>query len=288
MTNLEHLLVITGPTASGKTEVVLALACSDPRIEIVSADASLLYCGFDIGTAKPPKEILAEIPHHLIDILSPDEPFSAMEYSKRARAAIRDIVSRGKTPVVVGGTGFYIDALFQGIASIDIPEEEIAEARTRAQNDIQEQGFDVMHERLRAIDPELYTQIQRERNPIRLERAWAHYYATGEPLGETRKRKPEPFEFIPEYQVLTVPRLELWQRIETRVDRMIANDWIEEAEGLMNKGIRRKMPAMRAIGYNELFDVLEDKRTLEEARELIIIRTRQYAKRQVTWIKKYG
>jgi tRNA dimethylallyltransferase len=286
--NLERLLVITGPTASGKTEAALALARSDSRIEIVSADASLLYRSFDIGTAKPSKEILAEIPHHLIDILSPNEPFSAAEYSKRARAAIRDIISRGKTPVVVGGTGFYIDALFQGIVSVDIPEEEIAEARTRAQNEIQEQGFDAMHERLRGIDPELYTQIQRERNPIRLERAWTHYYATGEPLGETRKRKPEPFELIPEYRVLTVPRLELWRRIEARVDEMITNGWLNETEELMRRGIARSMPAMRAIGYAELFDVIEGKRTLGDARGLIIIRTRQYAKRQVTWMKKYG
>jgi tRNA dimethylallyltransferase len=284
----EKILVITGPTASGKTEVALGLARSDPRIEIVNADASLLYRGFDIGTAKPKKEILAEIPHHLIDILGPNEKFSAAEYSKRAREVIREIISRRGTPVVVGGTGLYIDALFDGLSSIEIPEEELSEARTRAQREIAEKGFDTMHEQLRSIDPELYTQIQRERNPIRLERAWAHYYASGEPLGETRKRVPEPFEHHPTYKVLTVPRPELWQRIEDRIDAMLKGGWLEEAKGLMQRGITREMPAMRAIGYRELFDVIEGKRSLNEARERIIFRTRQYAKRQVTWMKKYS
>jgi tRNA dimethylallyltransferase len=283
----EKILVITGPTASGKTEVAMDLARSDPHIEIVNADASLLYRGFDIGTAKPSKDILAEIPHHLIDILEPNEQFSAAEYSKRAREVIREIISRGKTAVVVGGTGFYIDALFDGISSIEIPEEELSIARTRAQREIAEKGFDAMHEQLRSIDPELYAQIQRERNPIRLERAWAHFYATGEPLGETRKRKPEPFEYSPEYKVLTVPRQELWQRIEARVDEMFRNGWLKEAEGLLRHGITREMPAMRAIGYSELFDVIEGTRSLDDAHERIVFRTRQYAKRQVTWMKHY-
>lgn len=284
----EKILVITGPTATGKTEVALGLARADARIEIVNADASLLYRGFDIGTAKPSSEILAEIPHHLIDILEPNDEFSASAYSKRAREVIREIISRGKTPVLVGGTGFYIDALFDGISSIEIPEDELSEARSRAKKEIEKQGFDAMHEQLRTIDSELYTQIQRERNPIRLERAWAHYYATGEPLGETRKRVPEPFEYHPTYKVLTVPRPELWQRIEDRIDAMLKGGWLEEAKGLMQRGITREMPAMRAIGYRELFDVIEGKRSLNEARERIIFRTRQYAKRQVTWMKKYS
>ncbi len=287
MKNSDHLLVITGPTASGKTEAALLFARANPRIEIVNADASLLYRGLDIGTAKPSKRVLAEVPHHFIDILEPNDRFSAAEYSKRAREVIRDTISRGKTPIVVGGTGFYIDALFDGLSSIEISEEEISIARNRAQLDIQKEGFDHMHEQLKAIDPELYTQIQRERNPVRLERAWSHYYATGEPLGETRKRKPKPFEYRPSYTVLTIPRPELWQRIEARIDAMIANGWLNEARTLMQHGVTHEMPAMRAIGYGELFDVLDGKSSIQEARERIIFRTRQYAKRQVTWMKKY-
>ena len=283
----QSILVITGPTASGKSEVALSIARNDPSIEIVNADASLLYRGCDIGTAKPSKEILAEIPHHLIDILDPSEEFSAAEYSERARNIIREIIKRDKTPVVVGGTAFYIDVLFQGLSSIEVPKETALGARKQAQSEININGFDVMHERLRNIDPELYQQIQRERNPIRLERAWAHYYATGEALGETRKRKADPFEFQPRYQVLEVPRAELWRRIELRVDQMIASGWLKEAEGLRDAGVTRDMPAMRAIGYAEMFDVLEGNRTIENARETTIIRTRQYAKRQVTWMKRY-
>ncbi|HET6402015.1 MAG TPA: tRNA (adenosine(37)-N6)-dimethylallyltransferase MiaA [Candidatus Kapabacteria bacterium] len=283
----DPILVITGPTASGKTRDALALARADPKIEIVSADASLVYRGFDIGTAKPSKEILAEIPHHLIDILEPSEQFSAADYSTRTRKVIREIISRGKAPIVVGGTGLYIDALFDGLVQFDISTEELTEAKRRAKREIAEEGFDAMHDRLREIDPELYVQIRRERNPIRLERAWTHYYATGEPLGEARKRIPEPFEFRPEYHVLTVPRPELWRRIEMRVDEMLARGWLEEVESLIQQGVTRSAPAMRAHGYRELFDVIERKLSLDAARESIIIQTRQYAKRQATWMKKY-
>ena len=283
----KSILVITGPTASGKTEFALNFARTDPRVEIVNADAFLLYRGFDIGTAKPSNAIREEIPHHLIDILEPHEQFSAADYSSIAREKIREIISKDKVPVVVGGTGFYIDALFEGIMPIDISQEKIAEARESYNQEFKEFGFDEMHERLREIDPILFAQIRRERNPIRLERAWTHFYATGEPLGESRKQKAEPFEIRPEYVVLDTPRPELWQRIETRVDLMIANGWLNELKSLKTKGITRDMPAMRAIGYREMFDVSEENLSLEEVRELIIIRTRQYAKRQSTWMKKY-
>ncbi len=285
----DPILVITGPTASGKTERALALARADRSIEIVNADASLLYCGFDIGTAKPSQEIRAEIPHHLIDILEPSHPFSAGDYSSHARQVIREIIARGKRPMVVGGTGLYIDALFDGLPELNIPPGILTQARERAQSEIAKKGFDAMHERLHELDPELYLQIRRERNPLRLERAWTHYYATGEPLGEARKRMSEKCEFEPQYNVLQVPREELWRRIELRVDEMFTNGWLKEAERLKEKGVTREMPAMRAIGYRELFDVLDNGMlSLEAARERIIIRTRQYAKRQVTWMKKYA
>lgn len=280
-------LVITGPTASGKTDHALALARANRRVEIVSADASLVYRGFDIGTAKPSKETLAEIPHHLIDILEPSEQFSAADYSSHARKIIREIIARGNTPIVVGGTGLYIDALFDGLVQFDISSEALANAKERSKREIMEEGFDAMHDRLREIDPELYSQIRRERNPIRLERAWTHYYATDEPLGEARKRNPDPFEFKPEYHVLTVPRPELWRRIEARVDEMLAHGWLQEVENLMASGVTHDMPAMRAHGYRELFDVIKGKLSLDAAHESIIIQTRQYAKRQVTWMKKY-
>jgi len=279
-----RILVITGPTASGKTEHALDVARKNPNIEIVNADASLLYRRFDIGTAKPSKEVQNEVPHHVIDILGPDEPFNAAQYSARARAEILQVFEKGKIPIVVGGTGLYIDALFFGLPTIEVPSED---AKARYATEFQAFGFDTMHERLREIDPDLYLQIRRERNPIRLERAWTHYYTTGEPLGSARKRQAGRFPYDPEFTVLDRPRPVLWERIEARVDAMIAGGWLEEARQLQDAGVTRTMPAMRAIGYGEMFDVLDGICSMEQARERIIVRTRQYAKRQETWMKKY-
>jgi tRNA dimethylallyltransferase len=280
-----RILVITGPTASGKTEHALKLAEQDPTIEIVNADAFLVYRGFDIGTAKPSQEEMQHVPHHLIDIREPHEEFNAADYSRLARDCIREIIARGKTPVVVGGTGLYIDALFNGLMDVS---HDMTEGRERARREIEEFGFEEMLRRLEPIDPDLYQQTRREGNPLRLQRAWEHYYATGEALGKTRKEnKPQPFEYEPECKVMSVPRPEIWKRIEQRVDRMIARGWPLEAERLMRKGVTRDMPAMRAIGYREMCDVADKQLTIAEARERIIVRTRQYAKRQGTWMKRY-
>jgi tRNA dimethylallyltransferase len=279
--------VITGPTASGKTALALQRAQANPEIEIVNADASLLYRGLDIGTAKPSKEILATTVHHIINILEPHERFNAADYSSLARNTIREIISNGKTPLIVGGTGFYIDALFFGITPLQADEDKLLKARERISDEIQEFGFDLMHTKLKLIDPELYEQILRERNPRRLERAWEFYYATGIPLGEARKEVPEPFEFEPVFTVLEVDREELRKRIASRIDEMLAAGWLDEVKNLLLNGITLDMPAMNAIGYKELAEVLTGEKPLEQAREEIIIRTRQYAKRQETWMKRY-
>ena len=279
--------VITGPTASGKTSLALQRFEADPNIEIVSADASLLYEGFDIGTAKPSKEIRERIPHYLIDILKPTERFNANDYANTGRDVIRKIAAKGKTPLVVGGTGFYIDALFLGITPLDADEKKLEDARTIVAQEMEEFGFDIMLGRLRDIDPVLYEQIYRERNPRRLERAWEFYYATGIPLGEARKEKPEPFEFEPSFTLIEVDRDELRGRIGERIDNMLNAGWLKEVEQLLQIGITEDMPAMNAIGYRELASVLRGENNLNEARELIVIRTRQYAKRQVTWMKRY-
>ena len=279
--------VITGPTASGKTILALQRFEADPSIEIVNADASLLYKGFDIGTAKPSKEIQGKIPHHLIDILQPQERFNAADYARSARDTIRTILEKGKTPLVVGGTGFYIDALFFGITSVDANEEKLSQARSKVTQEMKEFGFDTMHEKLREIDPILYEQIARERNPRRLERTWEFYYATGIALGEARKEKSEPFEFEPSFTLIEVERNELWEKIALRIDTMLFAGWLNETAQLLTNGITNDMPAMNAIGYRELTAVLHGEITLDEAREAIAIRTRQYAKRQVTWMKRY-
>jgi len=279
--------VITGPTASGKSALAMMRATEDPTIEIVNADASAMYVGFDIGTAKPSKEERARVKHHLIDLLETHQRFSAFEYSELARKTIREVLSRNAKPLVVGGTGFYIDALFFGLIPNAASADEMKDARSRAESEIAEHGFDTMHERLRPIDPELWTQINRERNPIRLQRAWEYYYATGEALGEARKHKTDPLEHEPSFTVIEPPRQELWKRIEERTDKLLAEGWIEEVKSLMDNGVTLEMPAMRAIGYQEIAKHLNGELTLEETREKIIIATRQYAKRQSTWMKRY-
>lgn len=282
-----HIEVITGPTASGKSALATQRAKDDPSVEIVNADAFQLYQGFDIGTAKPSREIREKIPHHLIDILAPSIRYTAAEYSRVARETIRDIVARGKTPIVVGGTGLYIDALFYGLSGIDISEDILEEARERYKEELHEHGFTKMFANLLTIDPSLYKQIEREQNPIRMKRAYEHYYATGIPLGVAREDKPEPFEFAPKFTVIDIPREEIHRRIEERIGQMLAMGWIQEVEGLLRSGVTPDMPAMRAIGYRELADVIAGKTTVADARNTIVIRTRQYAKRQVTWMKRY-
>jgi tRNA dimethylallyltransferase len=284
MPNIE---VITGPTASGKTDRALLRWEENHDVEIVNADASLLYKGFDIGTAKPSKEIQDRIPHHIMDILNPDESFNAGDYAKLARSTICEIITSGKKPLVVGGTGLYIDALFFGIAPLEADKEKLEEQRERIENELIKFGFDTMLERLKDVDSELYKQIIRERNPRRLERAWTFYYATGTPLGEARKAKSESFEFEPRFTLLEVEREELRDRIAKRTDQMLASGWLDEVKEILASGVTSDMPAMNAIGYRELMDVLQNGKKLEEAREEIIIRTRQYAKRQETWMKRY-
>lgn len=279
--------VICGPTASGKSALALERASADPSIEIVNADASAIYIGFDIGTAKPTKQEQAIAPHHLIDIVEPQRRFSAFEYSQLARVTIADIFERGKRPLVVGGTGFYIDALFFGLVSGTATEEEISFARDRASQEIQRLGFDEMHSRLKEVDPDLHAQINRERNPIRLQRAWEYYYANGQPLGQARKQKTEVFEHTPDLTVIELDRETLWKRIEERTDRLLENGWVEEVRRLLAGGITVDMPAMRAIGYQEIAQFIAGQIPASAMREKVVIATRQYAKRQTTWFKRY-
>jgi tRNA dimethylallyltransferase len=282
-----NIRVITGPTASGKSAFALEIARRDTSIEIVNADASLLYTGFDIGTAKPSRLEREEIPHHLIDILRPNETFSAADYSSQARVTIQDIILRGKTPLVVGGAAFYIDALFDGLSTTEVSQDTLEAARERYEEELAEVGFDAMHLKLEPVDKILFDQITREQNPRRLQRAWEFYYATGKPLGEARQEKPDAYEHQPKFTVLLPERGELQKRIEQRVDEMLAAGWLSEVKELLASGVAVEMPAMKAIGYRTLAEVLRAEKQLSQAREEIIIQTRQYAKRQVTWMKKY-
>lgn len=267
--------------------MALEKARGDKRIEIVNADASLLYKGFDIGTAKPSVEERTEIPHHLIDILEPSESYSAANYSESARDVIRKIITQDKIPLVVGGTGLYIDALFYGLATTDVDEESLLEARAEYERRLTAVGFDEMLSELKPIDPILYEQIDRERNPRRLQRAWEFFLATGTSLGEARQQRSDSFEYQPEFTVLLPEREELRIRIADRIDEMLQSGWMEEVRKLIESGVTDDIPAMKSIGYRILADVIRGKKELPVAREEIINQTRQYAKRQVTWMKKY-
>lgn len=285
---MSEILVITGPTASGKTARAMQLAEADSAIEIINVDVQLFYRGFDIGTAKPTLEERSRVPHHFIDTHNPDERPNAADFSRHARKTISELVSQGKKPIVVGGTGLYIDALFEGLIQVDVSPDAEKAARERVEREYEEMGFEQYHEALKPVDPVLHHQIAREQNPIRLLRAWEHYYATGQPLGEARKEKPVPFEHRPRYEVLEVPRPELWKRIEERTDRMLETGWVEEVKQLIESGVKPEMPGMKAIGYRELAAHLKGELALDVAREQIVIRTRQYAKRQTTWMKRYN
>jgi tRNA dimethylallyltransferase len=284
---LASIEVITGPTASGKTALAFQRALQDPGIEIVNADAFQLYRGFDIGTAKPSLSERNQVRHHLIDILEPHEPYSAGQYAPDARAAVEDIIARAKKPLVVGGSGLYINALFFGIASYDIEEGVKEAAIKRYREELSQSSFEALHEQLRDIDPDLYIQISRERNPLRLERAWVHYYATGVPLGVARKSREDVFKYQPAFTVLMPERQTLHERIARRIEHMLELGWADEVRNLLAQGVTVDMPAMRAIGYVELANVLHNKLSLKEARESIIQQTRQYAKRQITWMQRY-
>lgn len=284
----QQIEVITGPTASGKSALALQRARADASVEIVNADSSLLYRGFDIGTAKPSLADRESAPHHLLDILEPAEHFSAADYVTRARSILRDIVARDKKPIIVGGTGFYIDALFEGLPATGIAEADLSAARDKYFGELEIRGFDALLLELEPIDPVLFEQVTRERNPRRLQRAWEFYYATGTPLGVARQQKSDPFEFEPSYTLLLPVRAELVRRIEQRVDEMLAAGWLDEVRGLLHAGVVESVPAYRAIGYRTLAEVLREEKSLEEAREEIIVLTRQYAKRQVTWMKRYA
>ena len=279
--------VITGPTASGKTALSLERAGQDSRIEIVNADAFQIYRGFDIGTGKPTSQERAKVLHHLIDSIEPAESYSAGQYAHDARSSILNILGRDKKPLVVGGTGLYIDALFFGISSHEIDDETKQQALERYTNEFEAEGFDALHQKLKDIDPALHEQITRERNPLRLERAWVHYYATGIPLGVARKERSDIFAHQPNFTVLSPDREELRARIEQRVDGMLAAGWVDEVRRLLAHCVTKDMPAMRAIGYRELAQVVEGSLSLDKARELIVNQTRQYAKRQITWMKRY-
>lgn len=277
----QPLIIITGPTAVGKTEASILLA-KEIDGEIISADSMQVYKGMDIGTAKITKEEMKGVPHHLIDILSPEQDFNVYTFQKLAKEAVEDILSRGKIPILAGGTGFYIQALLYGISF----QEEANTCRKELEKIHAEKGTTYLHSMLKEVDP-VSADIIHPNNVKRVIRALEFYQETGEPISkhnETQRQKESQFESV--YFVLHMPRELLYQRINERIDQMLENGLVQEVAALKELGIRREMTSMQGIGYKEVLDYLDGELSYEDMVYLLKRDTRHFAKRQLTWFRR--
>ena len=276
------LICIVGPTAVGKTEIAIQLA-QQLDAEIVSLDSRQIYREMDIGTAKPTPNQRRAIPHHLIDCVDVDQPFSVAEYQRLADVTIAEIGERGKQPVAVGGAGLYFRSIIDGL--FDGPGAD-AEIRTKLQREADEHGNVALHERLRQCDPEAADRVH-PNNLVRVIRALEVYELTGKPISALQQQwKLEESRYPFRAFGLDMPREVLYRRIEDRVDLMVAAGLIEEVKGLLDQGYPRNCVAMQSFGYKELIEYVHGVRTLDEAIALLKQNTRRFAKRQLTWFRK--
>ncbi|MEM8929826.1 MAG: tRNA (adenosine(37)-N6)-dimethylallyltransferase MiaA [Acidobacteriota bacterium] len=274
-------LAIVGPTASGKTGFGMRLAEALGG-EIVNADAFQVYRGFDIGTAKPEPSLLERVPHHLIDILDPSEPFSAGEFARRARQAIRQIHDRGRVAIVIGGSGLYLRALFDGLAPLPRCRPELrAELEERLTRD----GLSILHAELWRVDPETAERLE-PRDRQRILRALEIYLASGEAMSDWLRRKPAAEPLPVSKFGLTLPRAILYDRIAFRVNHMVERGWADEVLFMLDSGIESSAPAFRAIGYRQMARHVRGESTLDEVIDETCRDSRRYAKRQLTWFRK--
>ncbi len=276
------VIAIVGPTASGKSAVGLELA---KRIdgEIISGDSMQVYRGMDIGTAKASREDLASVRHHLIDVVDPCDEFNVASYQKLAQDAIADITARGKMPIMVGGTGMYIDSVLNGFL---FPYEgKNGEVRERLVEEGELLGSQALHERLEDVDPEAASKIH-PNDLRRIVRALEVFITTGEPISSLQKnhKANKPYKSV--YFGLYVERQILWERTAARVDDMIERGLVDEVRMLMASGFAECLIAMQAIGYKEIVEYIRGEIPFEKAVELVKIETRKYAKRQMTWFKR--
>ncbi len=281
--SLPPILAIVGATATGKSALAMVLA-EQLQGEIINADALQVYRGFDIGTAKPGLDERARVPHHLIDILDPHEVYSAGEFVLRAREAIDAIHGRGRVPVVVGGSGLYLRALFKGISPLPPSDPEI---RSELRHRLEAEGLAALRAELESVDPETAARLTAG-DTQRVLRALEVARVSGRPLSSWIAEQPFGAQGIARaVQVgLTLPRSILYDQIAGRVARMVEEGWVEEVARLRSNGLDPGLPAFQAIGYRQLVRHLEGEWSLDQAIGETVKATRRYAKRQETWFRR--
>lgn len=276
-------IILTGPTAVGKTKLSIALAKA-LNGAIISADCMQVYKHMDIGSAKVTPEEMDGVPHYLIDCMEPAEEFHVAAFQTMARKAMDDIYAMGKLPIIAGGTGFYIQALLKEVDFSESSGE--SEIRSRLIRELKEQGASALHDRLKVCDPRAAEEIH-PNNSKRVIRALEYFEETGKPISahnEEQKEKESPFTFC--YFVLNDDRARLYERINLRVDLMLQQGLVEEVRKLMNMGLDESFVSMKGIGYKELFPYIRGEQTLEACVEAIKTESRRYAKRQLTWFRR--
>ena len=280
---MDKLVILTGPTAVGKTSLSINLAKAING-EIISADSMQVYRKMDIGTAKVTPEEMDGVRHHLIDVIEPTEDYHVVKFQQMVKDAMADIYSRGKIPIICGGTGFYIQAI---LYDIDFTENDIDKSYRQSLEDFADKyGNDALHEKLKEIDPESSETIPAA-NRKRVIRAIEYYEQTGEKFSvhnSTQREKTSPYNFA--YFVLNDDRELLYNRINKRVDIMMEDGLLSEIDSLLAMGVKKGMTSMDGIGYKELLSYKDGEISLDEAVELIKKNSRNYAKRQLTWFRR--
>ena len=284
MPQSNRIVCIVGPTACGKTKLGIELA-KKYHGEVVSADSMQLYRGMTIGTAAPTAEEMEGIPHHMIAVADPREAYSVARFVEEASVCVDDILARGKLPIIVGGTGLYLDALVAGRSFAS--GESTGETRQRLKERLEREGIDALHAELARIDPTAAARLHKN-NQKRILRALEIYYETGKTITE---HDAESQKIPPRYRAVYIglafeDRADMRTLIDRRVDLMMEQGLAAEVQALVDSGVSRDTTALQAIGYKELLSALDGERSMEEAVEEIKLRSRQYAKRQLTWLRR--